>query len=244
MCSQDISKIDTDLHLKKNHSEYVAKHWDQCEKCGDFFKTYKKCSCDKKCSQDISTIEPLEHFKISNSDYLTKHSNQCEKCGDFLKTEMKCGCDRNTQNNLLLQTGESGRPLSKTSYDLDLDDLDSKLHWLNNDTSKTKDSARPYLCITCWKSFSEKFDLEVHKRSHKNETNESISEPESESSDTKQSLRHKCSICNKGFKDRYSVNVHVRTHTGSKPYKCATCGKCFRQKAHLEKHHKIHNKCF
>ena len=48
MCSQDISEIGAELHLKNNHSLYVAKHWNKCEECGDYFKTDKKCGCDKK----------------------------------------------------------------------------------------------------------------------------------------------------------------------------------------------------
>ncbi|XP_061433672.1 zinc finger protein with KRAB and SCAN domains 3-like [Lethenteron reissneri] len=83
-------------------------------------------------------------------------------------------------------------------------------------------SAKPYECTVCKKSFAWRSLLRYHHRVHTGEK------------------PFRCSVCNRSFSNSGNLRVHERTHTGEKPYRCKICNKCFKQSQHLKGHQRTH----
>ncbi|XP_061469517.1 uncharacterized protein LOC133378920 [Rhineura floridana] len=81
---------------------------------------------------------------------------------------------------------------------------------------------KPYQCLACGKSFSQKKILTAHQKTHTGEK------------------PYKCLECGKSFSWKQSLTDHQRIHTGEKPYKCSECGKSFSSSSHLTYHRRIH----
>ncbi|XP_026546066.1 zinc finger and SCAN domain-containing protein 25-like isoform X2 [Notechis scutatus] len=81
---------------------------------------------------------------------------------------------------------------------------------------------KPFKCADCGKSFNHKANLNSHRMNHTGEK------------------PYKCHECGKNFTHNFQLTSHKRIHTGEKPYRCAECGKCFNQCSNLNSHKKIH----
>lgn len=82
---------------------------------------------------------------------------------------------------------------------------------------------KPYSCSECDKSFSRKYCLTIHQRSHTGE---------------KPFL---CSECGKCFSHRSNLDQHQRTHTEVEPFSCSECGRRFHTRRILATHQKAHS---
>ena len=81
---------------------------------------------------------------------------------------------------------------------------------------------KPYDCDICWKSFTQKPSLIIHKRIH------TCEKP------------YECDICKKAFTMKCNLIIRYRFHTGEKPFSCDMCKRAFKTKGNLKKHEKVH----
>ncbi|XP_055615798.1 zinc finger protein 271-like isoform X3 [Toxorhynchites rutilus septentrionalis] len=79
-----------------------------------------------------------------------------------------------------------------------------------------------FKCEKCDNTYSSKFGLKIHVRSHTGER------------------PYSCSHCSKVFKDSTSCNLHIRIHRDERPYTCPFCSKAFKNNAVLKRHIRIH----
>lgn len=79
-----------------------------------------------------------------------------------------------------------------------------------------------FVCTTCNKNFSKKYNLTQHIKIHIGEK------------------PYSCDICYKSFIQKSDCTKHIKTHTKEKPYSCKICDKRFSLKPYLAQHIKFH----
>ncbi|XP_050506655.1 zinc finger protein 286A-like isoform X2 [Diabrotica virgifera virgifera] len=83
---------------------------------------------------------------------------------------------------------------------------------------------RPYQCEFCGATFSQRSNLQSHKRATHYDDK-----------------RYRCAMCEKGFKRRRLLDYHIKAaHTGERPYRCEVCEATFVYPEHFKKHTRIH----
>ncbi|XP_013170580.1 PREDICTED: zinc finger protein 260-like [Papilio xuthus] len=154
----------------------------------------------------------------------------------------------------------SCRSCGFTANDKDeLKDHITKLHvkdeYVQNKDVKHRDKWQKYIpavCPECNKTFSNKYNMLMHMKNHKDATEKYPCDRCSKIYKSKASLKshqeitHKgilsfvCSYCGEAFPSRIARDIHKRIHTGDKPYTCKYCNRSYRAKNTLDRHLEIH----
>ncbi|XP_018571549.1 zinc finger protein 431-like [Anoplophora glabripennis] len=208
-----------DLH-KKIHLElycsYCSKTFDEKTERNDHTCVERiKCETNtlqKNCKAKLQKTKPK--FKIKSG--LLKFATFPQEGDTF-----QCGiCDKkfNDKNNLrhhlkvhrsFTCTEENCLKELPSAYSLKIHQLDHL-------------GRRPYLCVTCGKSFRTKSSLSCHEKIH---------------SEIK---GYRCDLCNIGFSVRSNLRAHEKKYHEGIRFYCSQCTKEFMSKCSLERHEKIH----
>ncbi|CAI9732359.1 finger 665-like [Octopus vulgaris] len=107
-------------------------------------------------------------------------------------------------------------------------------------------------CAICWRVFSQRSHISVHRRIHKAVQPYQCSLCGKSFTQYGNMLRHKrlhmgerrfvCNVCPKAFTQRTHLKVHQRLHTGEMPFKCGICGFSFTRNGNLMRHMRLHSK--
>ncbi|XP_028283236.1 uncharacterized protein LOC114449624 [Parambassis ranga] len=97
-----------------------------------------------------------------------------------------------------------------------------RLSQLEEHKARTHQLFKPFRCLECGKSFTQKTRLKTHQSVHTGERPFS------------------CKICSKRFSRQDNCLRHERFHSGTRPYSCRQCGKSFTVLGNLKIHQEIH----
>ncbi|XP_061778820.2 uncharacterized protein [Nerophis lumbriciformis] len=126
--------------------------------------------------------------------------------------------------------------------------------------------SRPFKCFICGRGFTQSGNLKTHMKVHKGESNWTLAEEKSPTTESpsvtnhvcgecgmnfplKDQLEehrsshkkpHACPICGKPFKNIESLKIHSRIHTTNSPFACSECGKTFISSCSLKRHELAH----
>ena len=89
--------------------------------------------------------------------------------------------------------------------------------------SRTHASVKKFTCESCEKTYSTKRALQEHSRTHTGEK------------------PYQCNLCKKSFALPKTLRVHFRQHSGERPYLCSHCGMTFVQNSTLRNHLKTNH---
>lgn len=109
----------------------------------------------------------------------------------------------------------------------------------------------PAVCPECNKTFSNKYNMFAHMKSHKRTYAYACSrcgKKYSTKGNLQQHMRlihegvlsHVCGACGERFPTRVARDVHARLHTGARPFRCRLCAAAFRAEDSLLRHLDMH----
>ena len=150
--------------------------------------------------------------------------------------------------------------VTKLEEDLDLDEIDFGLKWLEIFRRKTKASENCHCCESCDKSLKESlqrhdYALPIQPKPEPIELSDDYVEVENlnvlidcircgrrhtNSDRCCDTYEFKCATCKKTFKTRSCLERHVKIHTNEKKHFCDTCGKGFARRDVLRRHIRMH----
>ncbi|KAM3959282.1 uncharacterized protein ACR2FA_006585 [Aphomia sociella] len=184
--------------------------------------------CDVTYNNKKCFVEHLQeqHVNVSPDD---AESHKCRSCAHQAESAEALQLHVNERHN-------EHKPNSK----------------IKKEPSSKNQKCIPAVCPECNKTFSNKYNMFVHMKSHSGEAvkyqcdrcNKRYSNRGNLNNHKKQVhdgiLKFVCLCCGETFPTRLARDVHSRIHTGVKPYTCTICEKSFRAKNTLDRHIETH----
>ncbi|KPJ17060.1 Zinc finger protein 33A [Papilio machaon] len=214
--------------------------------------------CESSFSSPTRLICHLnQHVEVSIEDGV----NCCDISYHDTKTFVKHLEKAHVKNSSKKNEANTCRSCGFTAQGKDeLKDHITKLHVKEVDVQNKHDDKQrdkwqkyiPAVCPECNKTFSNKYNMLMHMKSHRGVTEKYPCDRCSKTYKSKASLKshqeiaHKgilsfvCSYCGEAFPSRIARDVHKRIHTGDKPYTCKYCDRSYRAKNTLDRHLEIH----
>ncbi|CAH0719548.1 unnamed protein product, partial [Brenthis ino] len=259
-------------HLDRHMQEHTEYRPHVCPECGKAFKRKehlnihssihkgnKNLACSL-CNKTFYRKDHLQkHLQTHNKHFMEVNINPVSDQELDIKQEVE-DCEELSP----IITSVKGNAHVESSTEMDEQTDDSQSEQMQNDMVVVFDSARPYMCSVCGKSYKRKDHLKIHSWTHKK----------------KEVL---CGQCGKAFhtEDQMLVHVnlvHIRSHEANtgvqklqallgdeidveviddtpsllvprktiipeyRPHECPICHRKFKRKQHLKVHSNVHLK--
>lgn len=178
--------------------------------------------CDNFYNDKISFVNHLQNDHESDENI----ENTCKTCGFVGESLKELQCHITATHNI-------GKKRVKKKH------------------SPNDQKYIPVNCPECNKSFSNKYHMRFHLKSHTG-TSKFFCDQCEKSYSNQGNLRHHkklvhqglfeftCTSCGETFPTRQARDTHALLHTGSKPFSCKYCSKSFRSKHSLNCHIETH----
>ncbi|XP_046687632.1 zinc finger protein 260-like isoform X2 [Homalodisca vitripennis] len=197
------------------------------------------CVCHLNICHQLFEISHAANSKLRQLFLLPQMTENGELCLNMpidIITDLEALHDE-VQPEVHIEDGEASTSEIKSCVNKEQDSsVQSNIHLFEGKNSGTPENTKSVtvekvenlaslLCDVCGKHFKAPANLQVHKRTH---LDESLKK------------KHHCSVCSKSFRSHFHLSEHMNYHRGVKPYSCNVCGKGFHSTAQLRQHTEVH----
>lgn len=213
--SASIGRRGDHMYYTTLESKDIEKRY-TCEECGSTFKRWSLLQAHKRKHSDIPPFSCCDCGKQleSKDDWVDHREVGCSSANvhSFPRT------NHNVLLNGKRQGSRRGKSFKCALCTKSFKSLGSK----NDHERNVHNPVRCYSCNECGKSFYKKYNLNIHKETHRDDRS------------------HVCKMCGKKFKTTQGLRMHMESHSNERPFMCEICGKIFKTRAVLESHTAIH----
>ncbi|XP_047504581.1 uncharacterized protein LOC125049388 [Pieris napi] len=201
LCDQTFRRYSNMVqHRDRHHLKKKAKVRDFVCRCGAFFHSRAKLLWHQETHEERPKACPYCGDKFVHAASLTRHVRRSH---NHLYVARRSGRDENVPC-----------PVCKQVYLRS--NLRAHLH--------THSGKRPFVCVTCDKAFTTKWNLKLHRWTHA----------------SRSSKPYKCTLCKGAFFRQSEYAAHVNAHRSVRPYTCKHCGRQFIRKYNCQRHVREH----